>query len=151
MDVYKNLEKLNLALPEPPPRGGKYVPVKQIGNLIFTAGAGPTKNGIPVFTGKVGKDIDIEMARRAAELVILNMLSVVETYLGDLNKVKNIVKVLGFVASDDTFHDQPKVIDAASELLIKIFGERGEHSRSAIGTNSLPGNIPVEIECIIEI
>jgi enamine deaminase RidA (YjgF/YER057c/UK114 family) len=151
MDIYENLKKMNLTLPEPPKKGGAYVPVRQVGNVLYTAGVGPTKDGIPVIIGKVGKEVNVELARKAAELVILNMLSVLEVYLKDLNKIKKFVKMLAFVSSDNSFHDQPKVIDAASELLVKIFGERGEHARSAIGTNSLPGNIPVEIEFIIEI
>lgn len=151
MDVYENLKKLNLTLPEPPKKGGAYVPVRQIGNILYTSGVGPTKDGVPVITGKVGQEVDVESAKKAAELVVLNMLSALEVYLKDLNKVKKIIKMLAFVSSDNLFNDQPKVIDAASELLIKIFGDRGEHARSAIGTNSLPGNIPVEIEFIIEI
>jgi len=151
MCVYENLKRLNLELPVPPPRGGVYVPVKQVGNILYTAGQGPIVDGKPAFTGKVGKDLSIEEGQEAARICILNTLSVVHQYLGDLNKIKNVVKLLGFVASIADFNSQPQVINGGSQLLVDIFGEKGQHARSAIGTNELPGNIPVEIEAIIEI
>jgi len=151
MNVYENLEKLGLTLPVPPAIGGIYVPVKQVGNLLYTSGQGPSVNGKPAYTGKLGQDLTIEQGQEAARITILNTLSVLHTYLGDLNKIKNVVKLLGFVASAPNFGDQPKVINGASQLLIDIFEENGAHARSAIGTNELPGNIPVEIEAIFEI
>ncbi|MHB1654693.1 MAG: RidA family protein [Desulfitobacteriaceae bacterium] len=151
MNVYENLEKLGLTLPVPPAIGGIYVPVKQVGNLLYTSGQGPSVNGKPAFTGKLGQDLTIEQGQEAARIIILNTLSVLHTYLGDLNKIKNVVKLLGFVASAPNFGDQPKVINGASQLLIDIFEEKGAHARSAIGTNELPGNFPVEIEAIFEI
>ena len=151
MDVYGKLKELGFTLPAPPPAIGKYVPVKQIGSLAYVSGQGPVVDGKPVFVGKIGKDLTIEQGQEAARLCILNTLSVLEAKIGDLNKVVNVVKVLGFVASAPGFNDQPIVINGGSQLLIDIFGERGKHARSAIGANELPGNIPVEIEVIVEV
>ena len=151
MDVYENLKKLGLRIPSPPPVGGKYVPAKRVGNLVFTSGQGPIVEGKPAFTGKVGKELSLEHGQEAAKYCILNTLSVLEKAIGNLNRVKNVVKVLGFVASAQNFNQQPLVINAGSQLLIDVFGEKGQHARSAIGTNELPGNIPVEIEVIFEI
>ena len=151
MDVYTALKSKGLTLPPPPPRGGLYVPVRQVGNLLFTAGCGATVNGIAVTPGKVGAELDLEQGQEAARLCVMNLLSVLHEYLGDLGKIKNVVKLLGFVASAPTFHRQPEVMNAASQLLVDVFGERGQHARSAIGTNVLPGDIAVEIELICEV
>jgi len=151
MDVYGNLKRLGLELPAPPAPGGLYAPVKQVGNLLYTSGQGSNVNGKSAFIGKVGSDLTIEQGQEAARIVALNILSVLHAYLGDLNKIKNVVKILGFVASAPGFGEQPKVINGASQLLIDVFGESGKHTRSAIGSNELPGNIPVEIEGIFEI
>jgi Putative translation initiation inhibitor, yjgF family len=151
MCVYENLKKLNLQLPPPPPLGGIYVPVKKVGNLLYTSGQGPTLGGIPIIKGKVGSDLTIEEAQEASRSAVLNMLSQLHEFTGDLNTIKNVVKLLGFVASAVGFNDQPKVMNGASQLIVDIFGEKGRHARSAIGTNELPGNIPVEIEGIFEV
>lgn len=151
MDVYENLKKLNIALPEPPVKGGLYVPVRQVGNLLFISGAGPIVNGQPAYTGKVGKDLTVEEGQNAARIVVINILSVLQAYLTDLNRIKMVVKLLGFVASAENFNDQPQVMNAASQLFVDVFGENGQHARSAIGTNELPQNIPVEIEGIFEV
>jgi enamine deaminase RidA (YjgF/YER057c/UK114 family) len=151
MDVYEKIKKMGFALPTPPAAIGKYVPVKQIGKVAYVSGQGPIVDGKPVFTGKLGKELSIEQGQEAARLCIMNTLAVLEAMIGDLNKVVNVVKMLGFVASAPGFNDQPAVINGGSQLLIDIFGEKGKHARSAIGTNELPGNIPVEIEVIFEI
>ncbi len=151
MNVYDVLKEKGITIPTPPPLGGVYVPVKQIGNICYTSGAGPVLEGKPVMTGKVGGELTLEQGQEAAKVCILNVLSVLEKHLGDLNKVKNVVKVLAFVASAPGFNSQPQVINAASELLGEVFGEKGKHARSAIGTNELPNNIPVEIEVIFEV
>jgi enamine deaminase RidA (YjgF/YER057c/UK114 family) len=151
MDVYENLKKMNLELPPQPPLGGVYVPVRQAGNLLFTAGQGSTRNGVPVVKGKAGAEVSIEEAQEGARIAALNMLSILHAYTGDLNRIKNVIKILAFVASTPGFGDQPKVVNAASQLLIDLFGESGKHARSAIGTNELPGNITVEIEGIFEL
>jgi enamine deaminase RidA (YjgF/YER057c/UK114 family) len=151
MDAYENLRKLGLELPPPPPPGGLYVPVKQIGNMLYTSGQGPTRDGKPLITGKVGAELSIEEGQRAARLCVLNLLSVLHAYTGDLNRIKNAVKVLALVASAPGFGQQPLVVNGGSQLLIDVFGDRGKHCRSAMGTSELPGNIPVEIEAIFEI
>lgn len=151
MDVYENLKNKNLQLPSPPPEGGVYTKVKQVGNFLFVSGQGPTFEGKPLFMGKVGKEISLEEGQEAATVCAMNILSCLHEYLGDLNRVKNVVKVLAFVASAEGFGEQPKVINSASSLFEGVFGEKGKHARSAIGTSELPGNIPVEIEAIIEV
>lgn len=151
MDVYENLKKLGLSIPPAPPLGGLYVPVKQAGSLIYTSGAGPVVNGKPAITGKLGAAVSIEQGQEAARLCVLNILRALENHIGDLNKIKNIVKVLAFVQSAPGFNSQPTVINGASQLLFDIFGERGRHARSAIGTNELPNDISVEIELIAEV
>ncbi|HAK46184.1 MAG TPA: RidA family protein [Spirochaeta sp.] len=151
MDVYEVLKEKGITLPEPPPLGGVYVPVRQTGNLCYSSGAGPIVNGKAIYTGKLGADLSIEEGQEAAKICILNVLSVLQNKIGDLNKVKSVVKLLGFVASAPGFNSQPKVINGGSELLIEIFGEAGAHARSAIGTNELPDNISVEIEVIFEV
>ena len=152
MDVYEKMKDLGLELPPPPPLGGIYKPVKQIGGMLYVSGQGPTKDGIPQIVGKVGAECGIEEGKSAARLCALNALSVLHGFLGDLNKVKSTVKLLAFVASAPGFNRQPEVVDAASQILVDLYGpERGKGARSAIGTNELPGGITVEIEFIFEI
>ena len=152
MNIYEKLDELEIKLPPPPPLAGIYKPVKQIGNLLYVSGQGPTENGIPLVTGKVGKERSIEEGQHAARLCGLNALSNLHRYLGDLNKIKSVVKMLAFVASAEGFDRQPEVINGASQLFLDIFGEeRGIGARSALGTNELPGGITVEIEFIFEI
>lgn len=151
MDIYETLKQKSITLPKPAPVGGIYTPVKQSGNQLFVSGQGPTVDGIPVITGKVGSDITIEEGQSAARLCILNMLAALESFTGDLNKIDGVIKLFGLVASASGFNAQPAVINAASQLLVDVFGENGWHARSAMGTNELPGNIPVEIEAIFEL
>ena len=151
MDVYENIDKLGLVLPDPPKIGGVYLPAKQVGNLLYLSGVGPVIDGKPIFTGKIGNNLTLEQGREAAQVVVLNMLSIIQNKLGDLNEVTGVIKILGWVASASNFNRQPEVINAASQLLVDIFGMDGQHSRSAIGVNVLPGNIPVEIEGIFQV
>ncbi len=152
MDIYQRLNEMGYQLPELPPKGGIYKPVVKTGNLLYISGQGATEKGVPVVVGKVGKDLTIEEGQRAAQICALNALAVLHDYLGDLNKVSRIVKMLTFVASADDFNFQPKVGDGASALFRDLFGEEnGIGARSAIGVNELPGNIAVEIEFIFEI
>ena len=151
MNVYEKLDELGLILPPFPKKGGVYAKVKRVGNLLYISGQGPTVNGEPLYTGKLGSTISFEDGQEAAKACALNVLSCLEEYLGDLNQVKNIVKILAFVASAEGFTQQPQVVNSASQLFIDVFGEAGEAARSAIGTNELPGNIPVEIEAIVEV
>jgi len=151
MNVYERLRELDLTLPEPPPRAGIYKPVRQAGNCLYVSGQGPTKAGVPVITGKLGEERTIEEGQEAAKICTLNALSNLHHFLGDLNKIKGVIKTLGLVQSAIGFNQQPKVIDGASALLRDIWGEDGVGARSAIGVNELPGNISVEIEFIFEI
>ena len=151
MDVYARLKELNLTLPEPPPRGGIYKPVRQAGNCLYVSGQAASRDGALVFSGKVGGERTIEEGQEAARVCTLNALSNLHHFLGDLNKIKGLIKTLGFVQSADGFNQQPTVINGASALLEEIWGEDGVGARSAIGVNELPGGTTVEIEFIFEI
>jgi enamine deaminase RidA (YjgF/YER057c/UK114 family) len=151
MDVYEKMKKMGISLPKPADVIGKYLPVKMIGNMAYVSGQGPIIEGKPFFIGKFTKESPIEIGQEAARICIMNSLAALQAKIGDLNRVKNVVKVSGFIASAPGFNDQPIVINGGSQLLIDLFGERGQHARSAIGVNELPGNIPVEIEVIFEI
>lgn len=150
MGVYENLKRDGYVIPEALEAKGLYKPVNQTGNLVYTSGQGSIENGVNL-TGRVGIDVTVEEAQHAAEVCMLNTLAAVESYLGDLNKVKKVVKVLAFVAGADDFTQQAQVVNAASEVLISAFGEEGRHARSAIGTNNLPLGLTVEIETIFEV
>ncbi len=150
MNVYEKMKELSIELPEAPKSAGLYVPVRQTGNLLFSAGQGPVRNGTIIHKGKVGAGRSLEEGQDAARLCVLNILAQVEKTIGDLNRITGVVKLLGFVASAPGFNDQPKVINGGSQLLIDLFGERGWHARSAIGVNELPGDITVEIEAVFE-
>jgi enamine deaminase RidA (YjgF/YER057c/UK114 family) len=151
MDIYARLKELNIELPQAPKAMGLYAPVKIAGNMAYLSGQGPLTDGKLTCTGKVGKDVTVEQAQAAARLIAINTLSLLHEYAGDLNRVKSVVKVLGFVASAEGFNEQPTVINAFSQVLVDVFGENGRHARSAVGTNELPLNISVEIESIFEI
>jgi enamine deaminase RidA (YjgF/YER057c/UK114 family) len=151
MDVYARLKELNVTLPNLTTPIGIYKPVKQAGNCLYVSGQGPSKDGELVFTGKVGSERSIEEGQEAAKLCALNALSHLHNFLGDLNKIKGVIKTLGLVQSADGFGQQPKVINGASGLLKDIWGEDGVGARSAIGVNELPSNISVEVEFIFEI
>ena len=152
MDIYAKLKELGIELPTAPTPMGIYKPVKQVGNLLYVSGQGPTKDGVVIKTGKVGAECTIEEGQEAARICAINALAILHDYLGDLNKVKSVVKILGFVASAPGFGRQPEVINGASRLLADIFGEEnGIGARSAIGTNELPSGIPVEIEFVFEV
>ena len=145
------LEALNITLPEPPKPVANYVNGVQAGNLIFLAGKGPRRADGSEISGKLGVDISIEEGYEGARLTAINQLSVLKAMLGDLSRVKRIVKVLGLVNSDPNFVDQPKVINGFSDLMVEVFGEKGKHARAAIGVASLPRGQAVEIELIVEI
>ncbi|HDR7337986.1 RidA family protein [Bacillus anthracis] len=140
------LSELEITLPAIRPAVGNYVSCVRVGNLLFTAG-----QGVDEYQGKLGKDISIDEGYKAARQSMLNLLSVVRNELGDLNKVKRIVKILGFVNSTEDFINQPKVMNGASDVLVDIFGEKGKHARSAVGMAQLPNNTTIEIEMVLEI
>lgn len=151
MNVYDNMKEHNIKLPQAPSKGGVYAPAKQFGgNLVYISGCGPI-NGEPI-TGVTGVDYTKEEVKIYAKMAMENVLSVLEAKIKDLNKVKSAVKILVFVASDNSFTEQPYVANGATELLVQVFGEEiGMPSRSAIGVNVLPGNIPVEVEAVFEL
>lgn len=145
------LSSLGITLPAVKKPVANYVNVVQSGNLLFLSGKGPSKPDGTDITGKLGKDLNIEQGYEAARLVAINHLAVLKDYLGDLGRVKRVVKVLGMVASESHFTDQPKVMNGYSDLMVAVFGEKGKHARSAVGMISLPNNIAVEVEVIVEI
>jgi len=152
MTIENKLKELNIELPNAPDPVGAYVAFKKIGNLLFISGQLPISKDGKIIKGKIGADLNLEDGQRASKLCVINILAQVKKALnGDLNKVKNCVKITGFVNSIDDFKDQPKVINPASETLSSVFGINGKHARAAISTNSLPLDAAVEIDAIFEI
>ena len=150
-DPENKLKELGIELPRPPDPVANYVNGVRSGNLIFLAGKGPKRPDGSEITGKLGADVSIETGYKAARLAAINQLAVLKQMLGNLNRVTRVVKVLSMVNSDPTFIDQPKVINGFSDLIVDVFGERGKHTRAAVGMGSLPFNIAVEIDMIVEI
>jgi enamine deaminase RidA (YjgF/YER057c/UK114 family) len=152
MTIENKLQELNIELPNAPDPVGAYVASKKISNLLFISGQLPISKDGKMLKGKIGKDLTLEEGQKASRLCVINILAQVKKALsGDLNKVKNCVKITGFVNSTDDFKDQPKVINPASEILSTVFGNNGKHTRAAISTNSLPLGAAVEIDAIFEI
>jgi enamine deaminase RidA (YjgF/YER057c/UK114 family) len=149
--IDEKLASLSIILPSPPKPAGSYVPVVITGKLAFVSGQIPIKDGKIAFLGKIPTDISIEEAQKAAKLCIINALAQLKNEIGDLDRISKIVRVSGFVNSTTEFSEQPKVINAASDLIYEIFGSKGQHSRIAIGVASLPLNSCVEIDMIVEI
>ncbi|GAB4131730.1 MAG: RidA family protein [Ignavibacteriales bacterium] len=147
----EKIRELGIEIPESPKPLASYVPAVKSGNLIFTSGQLPIKNGKLLFTGKVGAEISEEDATKAAEFCAINCLSAAKTIIKNLDEIKRVVKVVAFVASNQNFNSQPKVANGASDLIVKIFGDYGKHSRSAVGVSELPLNSPVEVEMIFEV
>ena len=143
------LRELGLTLPEPATPAFNYVPVVVWHDVAYVSGQLPRVAGGLSATGKLGETVSVEEGREAARLCVLQGLAVLRQALGSLDRIDRILKVTGFVASAPTFFDQPKVVDAASELLIQLFGEAGRHARSAVGALALPRNTPVEIEFVV--
>lgn len=150
-DPEAKLKELKIELPTINKPIANYVHVVRSGNLLFLAGKGPSNAQGVYITGKVGKDLTLEQGQEAARLTAINQLAVLKAELGDLNKVKRIVKVLGMVNCEADFKDHSKVINGFSDLMVEIFGEKGKHARSAVGMCSLPNNMAVEIELIVEV
>lgn len=150
MSANQRISDLGLTLPQVATPAGAYVPAVVSGNLVFTAGQIPLVEGKLAATGKVGKDLTAEQAKDIARICALNAVAAVKSAIGDLDRVTKIVKVVGFVASEPSFTQQPAVVNGASELLEQIFGEAGIHARSAVGVAVLPLDAPVEVELIVE-
>ena len=150
MTPNENLARLGLTLPNVPTPVAAYVNCVRIGNLLFLSGGLPI-DGEKKILGQVPRDVSIEQAQEASRMIVLNRLAVIQSEIGDLNRVKRIVSLGGFVSSAPDFYDHPKVINGASELLLEIFGEKGKHSRTAVGVASLPLNVAVEINLVVEV
>ena len=149
--VESKLKDLKLSLPDAPKPVAAYIPAKQTGHIIFTAGQLPMVNGELISKGLLGQDVEIDEANKAARICTLNALAAIKGVIGDLDRIKQIVRVVGYVASVPTFTQQPAVVNGASELLLEIFGENGKHARSAVGMAVLPLNASVEIELTVEV
>jgi enamine deaminase RidA (YjgF/YER057c/UK114 family) len=145
------LTNLGLKLPDIPIPLAAYIPAKQAGKLVFTAGQLPMVNGELISKGLLGQDVEIEEAKNAARVCTLNALAAIKGVIGDLDRIKQVVRVVGYVASIPTFTQQPAIVNGASELLLEIFGEKGKHARSAVGMAVLPLNASVEIELTVEV
>jgi len=152
MTISENLKKLNIVIPDAPSPVGAYVAYKIINNLVYISGQLPIDESGKIIKGKIGKDLSLEEGQVAAKFCVINILAQIKKAVnGDLNKVKNCVKITGFVNSTDDFIDQPKIINPASETLTAVFGDAGKHARAAVSTNSLPLGAAVEIDAIFEI
>ncbi len=151
MNPEAKLAELGLTLPNPPAAAGSYVPVVRTGNLLFCAGTIAVFNGQQTHVGQVGKEQTIESAKKAAEICVLNTLANIKAAVGSLDQVTRIVMVNGFVNAVDGFSDSPAVINGASDLLVKVFGEAGKHARAAVATNGLPRGTTVEVVVVAEV
>lgn len=151
MSVEEKLKELGLELPSPPQAVAAYVPAVRVGNLLFTSGTAAKIGGVRRYVGKVGREVTLEEGYLSARDAMLNNLSIVKSQIGSLDKVERIIKVTGFVNSAPGFDQQPQVVNGASELLEKLFGERGKHARSAVGVAELPFGISVETEMIVQV
>jgi len=151
MSAEENLKKLNINLPKAPDPVGAYVASKIVGNLVFISGQLPLNSEGKLIKGKVGKELNLEQGQEAAKFCALNLLAQLKKICGSLDKVKGCVKITGYVNSIDTFVDQPKIVNGASDLISQIFGDKGKHTRAAVSVNSLPLGAAVEVEGIFEV
>ena len=147
--INEKIESLGIKLPSPPTPAGSYVPVVRTGNLLFVSGQIPMEDGKVIYTGKVSDD-NLETAQKSARMCAVNILAQLKRELGDLDRITKIVRLSGFVNSEPGFSQQPKVINSASDLFFEIFGEKGKHSRIAVGVASLPLNSMTEIDAVVE-
>ena len=151
MTVEETLATLNLKLPPAPQPVGAYVPAVRTGNLVFVSGQVPTRDGKPIVRGKLGAELTVDSVAEAARVATLNALAALKGVVGELDRVKRVVKLNGSVASAPGFTDQPLVLNHASKLLLAAFGERGRHARAAVGVAELPLGVPIELEFIFEV
>jgi len=149
--IEAKLAELDLALPEAAPPLAQYVPAKRVGNMVFTSGQVAVQDGQFLHRGKMGSDLTVEQGRECARLSVLNALAAVKGLVGTLDCIAEVVQVRGFVNSAPDFGEQPEVINAASELLVQLFGDSGRHVRSAVGCGALPRNVPVELELVVRL
>ena len=148
----ERLKEMGITLPTPPKPMAKYKPTVLVGNMLYVSGHGPAKGDPALMAGKVGDKLTLEQGKEAAKLVGVNILATVKNALGSLDRVKRLVKTLGMVNATPDYRDQPLVINGFSEFMAQVFGDdAGVGARSAVGMGSLPGDIPVEVECIFEV
>ena len=152
MNTHENaIDAIERELPSAPVPVANYVPVRQVGNLVFTSGQTPTRDGVLTISGKLGRDLSIEQGQDASATAVLNCLSALRQHLGSLDRIISVVSLTGYVASAEGFGDQPAVINGASLVLERAFGDKGRHARAAVGVAELPGQAPVEISMIVEV
>lgn len=151
MSTQQRLKELGIDLPKVSAPLAAYVPTRLSGNMLYISGQGPIADGKIVARGKLGRDMTVAQGQAAARLSAINALAAIVSAVGDLDRVVQIVKLNGYVNSDDDFGEQHLVINGASELLVEVLGERGLHARAAVGTNALPLGMPVEIELVVEV
>lgn len=144
-------ELCGVEVPEPAPPAGLFAAAVRTGNLVYVSGQTPRRDGKRVYTGVVGRDLTVEEGQEATRLAMLGCLAYLKGFLGDLDRVRQVVQVVGYVRSAEGFGDQPLVMNGASQLLLDAFGERGAHTRLALGTSELPGGAAVEVTCVVEV
>ena len=150
--ISDKLKGLNIVIPDAPAPVGAYVAFKKIKNLLYISGQLPISSNGEMIKGKIGKNLNLQDGQKASKYCVINILAQAKKAMnGDLNKIKNCVKITGYVNSTDDFKDQPKVINPASEMLSSIFDDKGKHARAAVSTNSLPLGAAVEIDAIFEV
>ena len=147
----ERLQQLGVDLPAPAAPVAAYVPTVRTGSLVYVSGQVPTVEGKPTHLGHLGADVDLEAGRAAARTCAINVVAALKAELGELSRVRRVVKVTGFVASTPEFTDAPKVVNAASELFGEVFGDAGRHARAAVGVAALPLGVPVEVEAVVEV
>lgn len=151
MTVEARLAELGITLPDARPASHIFENARQVGNVLYISGQSPKKDGVYPALGHLGADVSLEQGQECARNCVINALSAARGFLGSLERVRSVVKVNGYVSSTPEFTRHPEVMNAASELLIAAFGDAGRHARTSVGVAALPGNIPVEIEMILEI
>lgn len=151
MKIENNLKEMGIHIPIAPKPVAEYIPAKIVDKLVFCSGQGPIRDGKFVYLGRVGKEVSLEEGYEAAKICAINCLAAIKTVIGSLDEIDEIISLRGFVNSSLDFYRQPEVVNGASELIVKIFGEKGKHARCALGTSVLPGNIPVELEMVVKI
>lgn len=151
VSVEQRIRELGIRLPEPAAPVANFVPFTRVGRLVFISGQVPTDEEGRLIAGQVGTDFTVEEATKIARQVGLTLISVIRTAAGELDRVIRIVKINGYVNAAPGFERQPQVVNGVSDLLVEVFGDRGRHARAAVGAASLPGNVPVEVEAIVEV
>lgn len=151
MEIENRIQTMCINLPVPPAPVANFIPVTQSGSIVYVSGQGPIVDGEPQYIGRLGEACSVMDGYRAAEICGINLLAHLKLYLGDLDRIKKILKATVYVASTPDFFDQPQVANGFSDMMVRIFGDRGRHTRCAVGLSSLPNNIPVEIDLTVEV